>query len=65
MEKLRCPECGEGVLHRYVDEQHEVVVFKCLFSATFDKGINAEEAQKKLDEFKSSGRMKEWAQTLP
>lgn len=38
----------------------DVVIFKCFFSATFDKGISPEEAQKRLKEFKSSGKMEEW-----
>lgn len=57
---LKCPECGEGVLHTNIEEDVEVVVFRCLFSATFDRGVSVEDAQKKLDEFKKSGRMQKW-----
>ena len=61
MKQLKCPECGEPVLSHVIDDQKniEVVVFKCLFSATFDRGISPEDAQKKLAEFKSSGKMRE------
>lgn len=62
LKNLKCPECGEGVLATHIEEDNETVVFKCLFSATFDRGVQPEEAQKKLNEFKSSGRMLEWLQ---
>lgn len=59
---LKCPECGASVLHTNIDTVRdiEVVVFRCLFSATFDRGISPEDAQKRLDEFKSSGNMQKW-----
>lgn len=38
----------------------DVVIFNCFFSATFEKEISPEEAQKRLNEFKSSGKMEEW-----
>jgi predicted nucleic acid-binding Zn-ribbon protein len=57
---LKCPECGKKVLRYHIEEDNEVAVFECLFSAMFDRGISPEEAQKKLDEFKSSGKMEEW-----
>lgn len=62
MKALKCPECGKGVLNTHIDEQHnvEVVIFDCLFSATFDRGIQPEEAQKKLNEFKTSGGLQDW-----
>lgn len=58
--QLKCPECGEAVLHYHIEEDCESVVFRCLFSATFDRGISPENAQRKLDEFKKSGKMQEW-----
>ena len=60
LKTLKCPECGEGVLSTHIEEDTETVVFKCMFSATFDRGVSPEDAQKKLDEFKSSGKMLEW-----
>lgn len=60
MKNLKCPECGETVLSTSIEEDVEVVVFKCMFSATFNRGIQPEEAQKRLNEFKSSGNMQKW-----
>lgn len=62
LKELRCPECGAVVLSTHIDEQNnaEVVIFKCFFSAVFERGISVEDAQKKLDEFKSSGEMLKW-----
>jgi hypothetical protein len=60
--ELKCPECGAEVLSRYQDSEHGllVIIFKCLFSATFEDNLTNEEMQRRLDEFKSSGRMLEW-----
>lgn len=60
LKSLKCPECGEGVLNVQEAPDFDIVVFNCMFSATFDKGITAEDAQKRLNEFKASGRMEEW-----
>lgn len=60
MKNLKCPECGETVLITRIEEDVEVVVFKCMFSATFNRGIQPDEAQKRLNEFKSSGNMQKW-----
>lgn len=60
LKELRCPECRAPVLATHIEEDCEVVVFKCLFSATFDRGVQPDEAQKHLDAFKSSGKMLEW-----
>lgn len=60
MKKLKCPECGQVVLTTHIERNLEVVVFRCLFSATFDRGIQPEEAQARLDEFKTTGKMADW-----
>lgn len=60
MGKLKCPECGEDEQFRSGNNRTVMVLFKCGFSATFDAGLSEEEMQKKLDEFKASGKMDEW-----
>lgn len=57
MKKLKCPECGAETVFYTIDENAnvEVVVFECLFSATFDRGISPEEAERLLEEYKAGG----------
>jgi uncharacterized Zn finger protein len=57
---LKCPECGEVPSIIRAENNLLVVVFKCMFSATFNVDITPEEAQKRLDEFKTSGNMQKW-----
>lgn len=62
MKQLKCPECGETVDAYSIDAERNVefVLFKCAFSATFDRGVHPEEAQKKLNDFQKSGEMEKW-----
>jgi len=59
---LHCPRCGADVLTTRHDSQKKVIVviFKCIFSATFDDDLSEDEMQKQLDKFESSGKMEEW-----
>jgi len=64
LKNLKCPECGAKVSFTTKDQSGKLVIvfFSCAFSATFDSDTTSEEAQKRLDEFKSSGKLKEWAE---
>jgi hypothetical protein len=58
---LKCPECGAPVIFVREEPERQLVSvsFKCMFSAMLNS-YAPEEAQRILDEFKSSGRMQKW-----
>ena len=60
--KQKCPECGEGVMSvtPSFDQKIKVVIFNCLFSATFDLWDNLAKMQERLDEAKKIGKLESW-----
>jgi len=58
---LHCPKCkSKETFRKKITEGQLVIIFKCMFSSTFDLGLSDEEMQKKLDEFESSGEFDKW-----
>lgn len=57
--ELKCPECGKPP--KWVtmppNQKIKIVVFECLFSATFDINQNVKEMQKRLNEAKKTGKL--------
>ena len=60
---LKCPDCGQGVIevipHNDDKINVKVVIFECLFSATFNMEDSLNEMQQKLDEAKKTGKLKD------
>ena len=57
--ELECPECGKPPkwVTPLKTQKVKIVLFECLFSATFDIDQNVEEMQKRLDEAKKTGKL--------
>lgn len=61
--ELKCPECREQPIYVRIPDNIKsvkIIIFKCLFSATFDIESSVEEMQAKLDAAHKSGKLKEF-----
>ena len=56
-----CPDCRAKESQRFKNKNTVTIFYECGFSATFEIGLTEEEMQKRLYDFKVSGKMDEWS----
>lgn len=57
---LYCPKCKSPEIRRMQHHHGVTVLFGCMFSATFDKGLTDEKMQEILNDAERTGKIDEW-----
>ena len=60
---LECPECGEPEILRKRVGDEQGVVFSCMLSVILPADCDDVELQRRLDEWKRTGKLEEWLKT--